>query len=139
MAIRKRKRQTAIPSSRIELTGDAHVDAMAREALTKKRGAQLKALAGLLLLSMVVATFGSLYTLVKFGSENHEGVIRLVDCTTPGGACYKQLRSPENNRSVDYIKEITILAASCAKVDGNITADQIRKCVESELDRSSHV
>lgn len=135
MVPRKRRRfpRVSLTPVRHELTGDAHVDALAREATIAKRTAQLRSLAGLLLLFMAVATFGSLYLLVTIANDNHTGVQRLVDCTTPGGICFKQQRDPENNRTVDYLKEVTILAASCAKIPTNTTADEVRKCVEVEL------
>ena len=118
---------------RHDLLGNKHADSLKHEATIAKRVAQLRALGGMLLLAMAVATFGSLYMLVSLASDNHRGVERIVDCTTPGNKCYNDQRNPNNNGAVDYIKEVTILAASCAKIPANVSVDQVRACVENEL------
>jgi hypothetical protein len=63
----------------------------------------------------------------------------LLDCTTAGGKCYAE----QNKRSLEFIKQIideegdtqkiVVLAAYCAKVPGNDTAESVEKCVNERL------
>lgn len=72
-------------------------------------------------------------TIVFLNSEeNHKGVQRLLDCTTPGGVCYQQGRDSQSG-AVGTINRITVVAVYCAKLPGNTTLAQIQACVELNL------
>lgn len=56
----------------------------------------------------------------------------LIDCTTPGGECLARGQAGQME-AVNNINEITILAASCARVPENDTEAEIRTCIEAGL------
>lgn len=54
--------------------------------------------------------------------------LRLVDCTTPTGTCYRDAQA-RTGEAVGSINDVVILAAACADRAGVDTEAEIRECV----------
>ena len=81
--------------------------------------------------------------LVLNAVQGYQSRKTLLDCTTPNGACYQRgqeqtakvvaqiiEQSRENSLST---QEITQISVACADVDGTQTVDQIKRCVERQV------
>lgn len=92
-----------------------------------------------------------LFIVISLGLTAYNAIVgiatraALLDCTTPGGECYKegQRRTAEairqlveaNEAGEQTTREIVILAADCADNEGVDTADEIEACVEQQRAR----
>ena len=56
----------------------------------------------------------------------------VLDCTTPGGECFKRGRRA-TAKAVGDINRVIVLAASCADRPGDQTRRQIERCVLRQL------
>lgn len=56
----------------------------------------------------------------------------VLDCTTPGGKCFKRSKRA-TARAVGDINRVIVLAATCADMPGDQTQRQIERCVLHRL------
>lgn len=56
----------------------------------------------------------------------------VLDCTTPGGKCFKRGRRA-TAKAVGDINRVIVLAAACADRPGDQTREQIERCVLDAL------
>lgn len=73
----------------------------------------------------------------EISKGNREIQIRLQDCTTPGGKCFKEGQARTGN-AVVQISEISKIAAVCADKPGTITAEEMDNCIQSTLKARSN-
>lgn len=111
---------------------------MSRRPVTGAVAGFLAMLAVLLVLVMLVRTWGVAES-VRGGQQANTRTLELIEsCTTVGGECYE--RSQQSTTDVigllnNYQRRVVTLAVACADRPEVQTVDQVRRCVEQGLRR----
>lgn len=98
---------------------------------------------------IVLATIAVLFVVFVVTLDSLSGISdrgRLIDCTKPGGHCYKESQARLANAVEDIMKQgieretvtrqIVTLAAYCASKQHNQTLSQIEQCIKQQMKES---
>lgn len=94
------------------------------------------AIAGLLVLVILVRTWGLTQSVRESQKSNTRTLDLIESCTTVGGDCYEdsQQRTADVVRLLNgYQRRVVTLAAACADRADTQTAAQIRRCIDDGL------
>ena len=133
-----------MPSRTLPIMTDREYD----DAEMLKRRERYQFWTGVLIVTMVLATAASFCLLLYAAYVGNRTRAQILDCTEPNGQCYQENRA-ETGKAVAQIvndtiegaiplhvqtRRIVIAAASCAQTLESPTVDEIRKCVDRELE-----